>query len=271
MLKKYSAIYGYLVVSLFDIETSLFRPILDAHDAKESMEEVLKEEAVDSLASVLIYAKRLAEELEMEAVLPLLDRMAPKMKAPYLVTDAYHDICDLRSRISDLIKNRNFLYIPPSLERYYANPPLFGAEVENRFAAAIDDIEDAGKCLALGQGTACVMHLMRVMEVGLTALGLTLNIPYAPSWESYLNQIQTNIAAKHKTKGVKWRRDEKFYRDVSGDLISIKQAWRNPSMHIERRFSREESEEIFKAVRTLMQHLAKGLPTPSLKKKASRP
>lgn len=53
---------------------------------------------------------------------------------------------------------------------------------------------------------------------------------------------------------------------MSGDLISIKQAWRNPSMHIERRFPKEEAEEIFAAVRTLMQHLAKGLPNPSLKK-----
>lgn len=60
--------------------------------------------------------KRLAEELEMEAVLPLLERMAEKVKEPYLVADAYRDITDLRSRISDLIKNRNFLYIPPSLE-----------------------------------------------------------------------------------------------------------------------------------------------------------
>ena len=52
----------------------------------------------------------------MEAVLPLLERMAEKVKEPYLVADAYRDITDLRSRISDLIKNRNFLYIPPSLE-----------------------------------------------------------------------------------------------------------------------------------------------------------
>lgn len=57
MLKKYSAIHGYLVVRLFDIEMSLFRPIMDAQDVKESEEEVLDEEAIDSLAGALIYAK----------------------------------------------------------------------------------------------------------------------------------------------------------------------------------------------------------------------
>jgi hypothetical protein len=110
--------------------------------------------------------------------------------------------------------------------------------------------------LALGQGTACVMHLMRVMEAGLKALGMALKIPYAPSWESYLAQIQTRIGSKHKIKRVKWKRDESFFRDLSGDLISVKQAWRNPSMHIDRRYSKEEAEEIFKTVKTFMRKLA---------------
>jgi hypothetical protein len=256
MLKKYSAIYGYLVVNLFDLETSLYRPIMDSGDAKEAEVEMLSEDTKDGLAGSLVFAKKLAEELEMEAVLPLLDRMASKIKNPYLVVDAHKDISDLRSRISDLIKNRNFLYIPPSLEQYYAHPPLFGSDVESFFPSAIDDIEDAGKCLALGQGTACVMHLMRVMEVGLKGLAKSLKIPYAPSWESYLTQIQNKIGAKHKTKGIKWKKDEKFYRDVSGDLVSVKQAWRNPVMHIDRRYSKEEAEEIFKAVKTCMRKLA---------------
>lgn len=105
------------------------------------------------------------------------------------------------------------------------------------------------------------MHLMRVMEVGLKALAKALKIPYAPNWESYLFQIQTKIAAKHKTKGVQWKRDEKFYRDISGDLLTIKQAWRNPSMHIDRRYTVDEAEEIFRAVRALMTRLAAKLPT----------
>ncbi len=96
------------------------------------------------------------------------------------------------------------------------------------------------------------MHLMRVMELGLKALAKALKIPYAPSWESYLSQIQTKIGAKRKTKGVKWKRDERFFRDLSGDLISVKQAWRNPTMHIDRRYSKEEAEEIFKAVKSFM-------------------
>lgn len=138
--------------------------------------------------------------------------------------------------------------------------PLFGQQVEDRFPEASEDIEDAGRCLAFGQGTATVMHLMRVAEVGLKALASALKLPYAPSWESYLALIQKQIAAKHGSKSVNWKKSEKFFRDVSGDLMTIKQAWRNPTMHVDRKYYPDEAEVIFGAIRTLMQTLAEGLP-----------
>jgi len=152
-----------------------------------------------------------------------------------------------------------FLFVSPERVRYYQDATLFGQEVNDRFPKAIDDIEDAGKALALGLGTSCVMHLMRVMEEGLKALAKGLKIAYAPSWESYLTQINNKINAQRRTKGVQWRRDEKFYRDVSGDLMTVKIAWRNPTMHIERRYSAEEAEEVFRSVRALMRRLASSL------------
>lgn len=106
-------------------------------------------------------------------------------------------------------------------------------------------------------GTACVFHMMRVMEVGLKALAKALGIPYAPSWESYLRQIDNRISAKHKTKGIKWKRDEAMFRNLHGDLQAIKIAWRNPTMHIVRSYSPEEAEDVYRAVRTFMKHLSK--------------
>jgi hypothetical protein len=262
MLRKYPSIFGMTMVRLFDIEMSIDRPITDAKDFEESKTAALDPEQIKSMTYTVFMTRLMAMELEMEAVLPLIERIEQKIKQlPYLQAEAHRHLEDLSSRIKDALQQRYFLYVPPEFERYYAHPPLFGSEVESRFPAAIDDIDNAGKCLALGQGTACVMHLMRVIEVGLKALGAALKIPYAPSWESYLNQIQAKIGAKHKTKSIKWKRDEKFFRDVSGDLISIKQAWRNPSMHIDRRFAKEEAEEIFKAVKTFMLNLAKKLPS----------
>ena len=53
-------------------------------------------------------------------------------------------------------------------------------DVFNAFPSANNDILEASNCLALERGTATVMHLMRVAEVGLkalaSALGVTLGI-----------------------------------------------------------------------------------------------
>jgi hypothetical protein len=163
---------------------------------------------------------------------------------------------ELKTRLKDELNEREFLYVPPVMVKFYKDPMLFGKDVNDRFPMAIDDIEEAEKCLALGQGTACVLHTMRIIEVGLKALGNALNIPYAPSWESYLIQISANIAKKYKNKTAKWKRDEKFYRDLSGDLLIVKQAWRNPTMHVDRKYSVEEAEQIFTAAKSFMVRLA---------------
>src|SRR5262249_6091339 len=64
--------------------------------------------------------------------------------------------------------------------KYFTARRLFGEEVATKFVPANQDIEEAGKCLALSRGTATVFHLMRVMEAGLKALAKPLGIPYAP-------------------------------------------------------------------------------------------
>ena len=94
------------------------------------------------------------------------------------------------------------------------------------------------------------------MEAGLKIIAKPLGIPYAPSWESYIKQITTLVSEKHKKKGIKWKRDEPFFKRVLGDLEAIKIAWRNPTMHIVRTYTPQEADDVFKAVRTFMQELA---------------
>jgi hypothetical protein len=163
---------------------------------------------------------------------------------------------ELHGRLKDETKAIVFLSIDPAKNRLYLETNLFGETVAERLPAAIGDIEEAGKCLALDRGTACVFHLMRVMEVGLRRLANDLGISYAPSWESYINQINDRIATKHKRKGITWKRDEHYFKEIAGDLLTVKVAWRNPTMHIVRTYTPDEAEQIFAAVRTLMQRIA---------------
>ena len=143
---------------------------------------------------------------------------------------------------------------------FTATEPLFGQLVFERFSTANDDIAEAGKCLALERGTATVFHLMRVMEAGLRALGKELGIPYAPSWEAYIGQLEQLLkGAKYDDLTPAQKAKRPFYQDVLGDLVSIKSAWRNPTMHIVRSYDPAQARVIFEAVKFLMQHLAKEL------------
>jgi hypothetical protein len=170
------------------------------------------------------------------------------------VKDQFHE---LYRNVMRELQSEIFYHIPKERAQY-SDPkePLFGVAVYERFPRAIYDIEEAGKCLAFGRSTACVFHLMRVMEEGLKILAKALGIPYAPSWESYLDQINTRITAKHSTKSYKWKKVETFYKEVLGDLQMVKIAWRNPTMHIVRKYTPEEAEGVFGAVRTTMNRLA---------------
>ncbi|HTU43439.1 MAG TPA: hypothetical protein VMF91_00070 [Bryobacteraceae bacterium] len=171
----------------------------------------------------------------------------------------------LINRLSDEAQLTACLIIPNDRAAYYADRPHFGLDVNDRFPSAILDISEAGKCLACGRGTATVFHLMRVMEAGLKAVASALGIPYAPSWESYLRQINDRITAKHKHKGIKWKRDEPFFRDVAAHLQTVKLAWRNPTMHIVNHYDRDAAFEVFNAVKAFMRHIATRLQEPQPK------
>lgn len=184
------------------------------------------------------------------------------------VQDDSLDGPELQRRVAEL---REFFVTELSQHRFfqllrshhkYLGSRLFGEEVWNRFPAARDDITEAGLCLAVLRGTASVFHLMRVMEEGLKAIAAPLGIPYAPSWESYLRQMDKKINEPHSTKPPDWRRLQPLFIELLGDLQSVKIAWRNPTMHIVRHYTPEEAEEIFAAVRRFMSRLAQELSEP---------
>lgn len=140
-------------------------------------------------------------------------------------------------------------------QQYFEQPKLFGEEVFKAFSSANDDIFEAGTCLALERGTACVMHLMRVVEAGLKALARKLEIGQQNDWGSYLRKIDEELARRLKAAG-KRTPDEQFYAEARLMLDSVRVAWRNPTMHIENSYAPERAEEILIAVRSLMRHLA---------------
>jgi hypothetical protein len=171
----------------------------------------------------------------------------------------------LQDRIKDESGSRLFLQIPMDKVKHYESLALFGAEVEANFAAASLDIEEAGKCYACNRSTACVMHLARVIEIGLKAVRAGLKLPPLPAgkqtnWGDILRQIWDEIGIRNKASDPTWMGQEKpFYENVHADLSSVKNAWRNPSMHADRSYDPERAEDIFNMTKSFMRHLAQHL------------
>jgi len=156
----------------------------------------------------------------------------------------------------DELEERKLFVMTPQYASYLeAGAPLFGENVFESFPAANNDITNAGKCLALGCGTACVMHLMRVLEAGLRGIAKPLGIENKNDWGTYLREIDAALKRREKASG-KRTPDEHFYADACAHFGNLRVAYRNRTMHVGDEYSTDRAEEILIATRAFMRHLA---------------
>ena len=135
--------------------------------------------------------------------------------------------------------------------------PLFGPDVDTAFpGTATEDIAEAGKCLALGRGTATVFHLSRVMESAVRALGAKLGVKVIDKnnidleWGTIIANMNTHI------NGMPPGAAKNEWAEATAFLLHVKTAWRNPTMHPKQTYTPEEARNIFAAMNAFMRHLA---------------
>jgi hypothetical protein len=163
-------------------------------------------------------------------------------------------------------RGRLLIHIDNPRRRFYSEPlDNFGTIAVERFPAVEHDVEEAGKCLALGRSTACVMHLMRILEVGLVAMMTSLGLPPKnENWQSYIQDIEAAIRSRNKhTHGPQWKDvDEPIYSEAATHFHMLKNAWRNHAMHSKQAYTTEKAQQIYDSVSAFMAHLAEKLPQP---------
>lgn len=70
----------------------------------------------------------------------------------------------ITERVVDELAEQYFLHITPDKFMYYRRHDWFGEEIGKKFAKVFEDLTNAGTAYALELNTACVFHLMRVLE-----------------------------------------------------------------------------------------------------------
>lgn len=169
--------------------------------------------------------------------------------------DLHRGLVQIANTLKFELEDRKFYRPIRQLQKYYNQADLFGKEVFDAFPSANNDIAEAGNCLALERGTACVLHLMRVVEVGLRILAGAVGVSTQSNWGAYLREIDRALEAKIKAAG-RHSAEERFYAEARVTIDGVRMVWRNPTMHTENNYSPERAEDILISVRTLMRHLA---------------
>lgn len=245
-----------LVVRVLETFHAMGQAIARARQNKQSITPELTEEHSREWAKNVQNALGVLEKLSVSASRKQIERIAIRLENGEGLDVVSGDIKEALSRLRDELEDIVFFTVAPSKTKLMDKPRSGWDSVLDRFPAAITDIEEASRCLALDRASACVFHLMRVMEHGLVAVAAGLGIPYAPSWESYLKQIDNELRTDWKDKTPTWKQSEEFYREVAAHLSTVKFAWRNPTMHIRRSYTPDEAAEVYNSVRGFMRHLA---------------
>jgi hypothetical protein len=178
----------------------------------------------------------------------------------------YDDMGLFLEKLSERLRHELSLYsfylIETDRVKYYdESRVMFGVPVAEAFPSCSADIEEAGRCLAVGRSTACVFHLMRVLSPVIRALAVEFSFKPNENWGPFLNDFRNEIWKKYPDDKSKANEEQRvFYSDLEQQLRAIKDAWRNPTMHcVATVYTEEKAEEIFGYVKGLLKKAAEKL------------
>ena len=168
----------------------------------------------------------------------------------------YQNVGELQNRISDELESHFFIYVPSDKIEYFEEKYV-SEDLAETFGEAAYDFREAGKCFALARHTACVFHLMRVLEVGLNGLAARLQVSSDHrNWQNIIGDIEKKIKEIGPSWGLRWKEKEQLYSGAAVEFRYFKNAWRNHVAHVRERYDEESALNIFTHVRAFMQHLA---------------
>lgn len=130
------------------------------------------------------------------------------------------------------------------------NVAPFGNEVRDEFPKLAEDIDEAAKCLALSRYTACVFHLMRVMESTVHTLARKLKVTVdlrVATWNDITTAMSNAVNAMPGKTAIQ-KKNKRIYSEIIGNLNAVRIAWRNEVMHPKKTYTRPEAARIFTLV-----------------------
>lgn len=241
---------------------------LDPRITAQPVSAPLREKAIKQLQLVEKEIRKLGLSITSQTIEELVNKITERPDARAVTYQWLMDkIISVRDLLYKEVSGKTFFYVSPERAKFWpmANKPhLFGERVAQSFPSASPDISYAGIALAVKLSTASVFHLMRVLEVGLMALGKEFQVSADhKNWGPIIDEIESKVRAMHQDAAWKTRPDRKdaqeFYAQAISHLGVVKEAWRNYTMHWRGKYTEDEAELMLMNVRAFMQKLAQKL------------
>jgi hypothetical protein len=195
----------------------------------------------------IISAKRLKETINSPNVTPL---------------QCSHYLTQLRDRLPDQLDS-TFLISLSTSERALFEPaePLFGNDVASKFPSAIFEVEECGKCYALGRFTASAFHSIRTLEAAIRAMSRCLGIPDPTrasdrNWGALLKAVRDEIDRRWPGSSSRMSGDGEFFDGAYAALAAMQNPWRNATMHLDQKYTPDEAGHVMDIVKGFMKKLA---------------
>jgi len=194
--------------------------------------------------------------LELPVTLAAAERLMGKISGGEMTHQELFQLSEsIHSRLQDELGARYFLSLSKTEAADYGSDG-FGDEVHEKFPSIIFELDEASKCMALGRYTAAVFHWMRAVEAALRAVRLCLGataplVAQGRNWGSILTELRSLRTGSPP----KWPEND-YFSGLYASMEAVMHAWRNSTMHIENKYTREEAESIRDCVKALLQRVA---------------
>ena len=165
--------------------------------------------------------------------------------------------CDhLKQRLLDELKREFYLNVARENVHHYAQRAPFGDRVARKFRGAVNEFEQAARCLAVQQPTASVFHLMRGMEVAVKSLARKLSMSISPqtTWRQLTGSMDHRIASLPEQTD-REKRTKTSWGQAGINLHHVGSVIRNQTMHPASVYTQAQAKETFNAVGVFMRAL----------------
>lgn len=271
--------WSHGVVSLLDMMEFWASMFVECSNKMNAWEKVVgeadREATMNRVAATQIYA-----EVQSFGLLCLQHQLTSTHQQCYRIADNLQarlmnvscgsmrdDLRELRRRFADDLKSEFFLHLSSKEAALYKSPELDWDKVIRRFPKTQIDVEESGKCFALGRYAASLFHVLLVAEYGVVSLATLLGVAGdKPGWGA-LDRLEKIVAKPYRDRTDV---EEKYSSILEGLLPfahSIKNQWRHKISHVENKLVWQDTDfspvmawDIIGAVRGFMDKLANDLP-----------